>query len=180
MPSPGAGPAHPPLSQSQLAAWRSFLRAHTVITRALERELVASQRLPLAEYDVLVQLDSAPGGALRMSQLADQVLLSRSGLTRLVERLEGAGMVRRQVCPSDARGSLAVLTEAGRERLREAAPSHLNSVRSHFADALTEDQLEELHQLLERLLEQLPEGDPGEGGCSAVEPGPAEAGECGA
>jgi len=144
------------LSPAQLAAWKAFLKAHAVITRALERELVASHRLPLAEYDVLVQLQEVEGGALRMAQLADQVLLSRSGLTRLVERLERAGLVRRQACPSDARGYFAVITEEGKARLREAAPSHVGSVSSHFAKPLRDDQLEMLRIAMEELVAAIP------------------------
>ncbi|MGC1185204.1 MAG: MarR family winged helix-turn-helix transcriptional regulator [Candidatus Dormiibacterota bacterium] len=154
------------LSPAQLAAWKAFLKAHTVITRALERELVASHRLPLAEFDVLVQLQDAEGGALRMAQLADQVLLSRSGLTRLVERLERAGLVRRQACPSDARGSFAVITEEGATRLREAAPSHLGSVSSHFAKPLRDDQVETLRVAMEELVAAIPPA------CAAALPDP--------
>ncbi|HUY57589.1 MAG TPA: MarR family transcriptional regulator [Candidatus Micrarchaeaceae archaeon] len=146
----------PTLSPSQLAAWRAFLKAHTVITRALEREMVATHQLPLAEYDVLVQLQEAAGGALRMAQLADRVLLSRSGLTRLVERLEQAGLVRRQACPSDARGYFAVITDLGRERLIKAAPDHLRSVSSHFAQPLAEGQIEALRIALEQLVSAVP------------------------
>lgn len=127
-----------------------------MIARALERELIEAHRLPLAEYDVLVQLNDAEGGALRMAQLADRVLLSRSGLTRLVERLEHSGLVRREVCPSDARGYFAVLTDLGRERLLEAAPSHLRSVRTHFSSPLTADQIESLSAALEQLLASMP------------------------
>ncbi|MGH7610702.1 MAG: MarR family winged helix-turn-helix transcriptional regulator [Candidatus Dormibacteria bacterium] len=143
--------AAPALTREELAAWRAFLRAHSVITRALERELVQSHGLPLAEYDVLVQLQEAPGGALRMAELADRVLLSRSGLTRLVERLEHQGLVRRQVCSADARGAFAVITDSGQQRLQEAAPSHLASVHEHFARALSPTQMTDLQQALERL-----------------------------
>lgn len=155
--TPGEAATAPPLTPSQLAAWKAFLKAHTVITRALERELVASHQLPLAEYDVLVQLQQADGGALRMAQLADQVLLSRSGLTRLVERLERSGLVLRQACPSDARGYFAVITDRGRARLDEAAPDHLRSVSSHFAQPLQTGQIEALRLALEQLVEAVPE-----------------------
>lgn len=154
--SAAEAPTTPYLSPAQLAAWRAFLKAHAVITRTLERELVASHRLPLAEYDVLVQLQAAEGGALRMAQLADQVLLSRSGLTRLVERLERSGLVFRQACPSDARGYFAVITDLGRARLVEAAPAHLNSVSAHFAKPLQEGQLEALRVALEQLVSAVP------------------------
>jgi DNA-binding MarR family transcriptional regulator len=148
----------PTLSAEQLAAWKAFLKAHTVITRALERQLIESQHLPLAEYDVLVQLSEADDGALRMSQLADRVLLSRSGLTRLVERLERHGLVERIDCSSDARGSYAVLTDLGKQRLREAAPAHIESVKALFADPLTDQQVVGLQQALELLAAAVPAG----------------------
>jgi DNA-binding MarR family transcriptional regulator len=141
----------PVLSPAVLAAWQAFLRAHTLVARALERELMATQRLPLAEYDVLVQLSEAPEGRLRMAQLADRVLLSRSGLTRLVERLEASGLVRREVCPSDARGAFAVLTKSGSSRLRAAAHDHLRSVRAHFGDVLDSELMEQLRTALEQV-----------------------------
>ncbi len=105
-PSPG-------LTSAELAAWRGFLRAHATVVRALEGDLQAEHDLPLASYDVLVQLSEAPDRRLRMTELADRVLLSRSGLTRLADRLEREGLLTREPCPSDARGTLAVLTEAG-------------------------------------------------------------------
>ena len=145
-------PEPPGPSPQAMAAWQSFLQAHTVVTRALERELVATQRLPLAEYDVLFQLSAAPDGRLRMAQLADRVLLSRSGLTRLVERLEGVGLVRREVCPSDARGAYAVLTTTGRARLGAAMAGHLRSVQEHFGDVLDCQQMESLRVALDQLV----------------------------
>ncbi|WP_242424620.1 MarR family winged helix-turn-helix transcriptional regulator, partial [Frankia sp. EI5c] len=96
-----------------MRAWRRLLRAHAHVTRLLEAELDAAHQLPLAYYDVLVQLSEAPNHQLRMSELAHRVLLSRSGLTRLVDRMERDGLVERRACPSDARGTLATLTEAG-------------------------------------------------------------------
>jgi DNA-binding MarR family transcriptional regulator len=149
---PYPAPAPPTLSPQALAAWHAFLQAHTVVTRALEREMMASQRLPLAEYDVLFQLSAAPEGRLRMAQLADQVLLSRSGLTRLVERLEGAGLVHREVCPSDARGAYAVLTDRGRARLEAAMAEHLRSIQEHFGDVLDCQQMESLRAALQQLV----------------------------
>jgi DNA-binding MarR family transcriptional regulator len=168
----------PALSPPQLAAWKAFLKAHTVITRALERQIIETHRLPLAEYDVLVQLSEAEGRALRMSQLADRVLLSRSGLTRLVERLERDHLVKRSDCSSDARGSYAVLTDLGMQRLREAAPAHLESVKTLFVNPLTAKQLESLRQALQLLAISVPAG------CASALPEPeiaavgAEAGDC--
>jgi DNA-binding MarR family transcriptional regulator len=139
------------------AAWNSFLRAHAVLIRALERELLAARGLPLAEYDVLVQLDQVPEGRLRMAQLADRVLLSRSGLTRLVERMEASGLVRREVCPSDARGFFATITEEGRRRLVSSEEIHLRSLRDHFTGPLDSSQMGQLRQVCDRLLEGSPE-----------------------
>ena len=141
------------LTNAELAAWRSFLRAHATIVRALEHELLAEHDLPLASYDVLVQLSEAPDRALRMTELADRVLLSRSGLTRLVDRLEREGLVERRACPSDARGTLAALTEAGRDRLRTAWPTHLAGVVETFVGRYSEDELRTLGQLLGRLVD---------------------------
>ncbi|MCW2777731.1 MAG: transcriptional regulator, MarR family [Frankiales bacterium] len=140
-----------PLTRGELAAWRSFLRAHATVTRRLEAELVAEHELPLASYDVLVQLSEAPQRALRMTDLAERVLLSRSGLTRLVDRLERDGLVTRQACPDDARGTLAVLTDAGLERLRAAWPTHLRGVAEHVTGKLSADELVVLEELLGRL-----------------------------
>ena len=106
-----------------MLAWRTFLTAHATIIRALEAELEAEQSLALSDFDVLAQLHAA-GGTLRMRDLADRVLLSRSGLTRRVDRLESDGFVERAACETDRRGSYAHLTDAGRERLGRALPVH--------------------------------------------------------
>ena len=151
MQSQSATETTPVLNPAAQAAWQAFLRAHTLVVRALERELMATQHLPLAEYDVLVQLSAAPDGRLRMAQLADRVLLSRSGLTRLVERLEAGGLVRREVCPSDARGAFAVLTETGSSRLRAASRDHLRSVGAHFGDVLDSESMDHLRTALEQV-----------------------------
>ncbi len=135
----------------ELRAWRSFLRAHAVVTRRLEAELLAAHELPLGTYDVLVQLTEAPEGRLRMSELAEAVLLSRSGLTRLVDRMERDGLVQRQSCPSDARGTFTVVTPEGRRRLREAAPTHLRGVRTHVTGRLTQGELTELTRMLDHV-----------------------------
>lgn len=134
-----------------MRAWRAFLRAHSLVLRALEAELDAAHELPLASYDVLVQLAEAPERRLRMSDLADAVLLSRSGLTRLVDRLEREGLVARESCPSDARGTLATLTPAGFARLRRAAGTHLRGVAEHVTDHFTPEELDTLADLLGRL-----------------------------
>lgn len=137
----------------RLEAWATFLRAHARVTRALERELHDEQRMALADYDVLVQLARADKHQLRMGELADRLLLSRSGITRLVDRLEGAGFVARATCDTDRRGAWAQLTDAGLARLREATPVHLRGVAEHFLDRIPKPQLDELQQTLARVLD---------------------------
>jgi DNA-binding MarR family transcriptional regulator len=140
-------------SRDGLAAWRAFLEAHAAVTRVLEDELVAERALPLPWYDVLVQLSEAPGGRLRMQELARRVLLSKSGLTRLCDRMEEAGFVARQPCGDDGRGIEAALTAHGRAELKRAAPVHLRGVRAHFTSKLDADQARALASALTRIAE---------------------------
>src|SRR4051812_8323635 len=140
------------LTPLELGAWRELLRVHATLTRELDEELRRSHGLPLSSYDVLVNLESAPGRQMRMSELADAVLLSRSGLTRLVERLERDGLLARADCPDDARGSLAVLTEEGAARLAQARKTHLRGVRERFLGHFEDDELEQLASFWQRLL----------------------------
>ena len=144
-PSPG-------LTSAELLAWRGFLRAHATVVRALEVDLQAEHDLPLASYDVLVQLSEAPERRLRMTELADRVLLSRSGLTRLADRLERDGLLTRVACPSDARGTLAVLTDEGLLRLEKAWPSHRRSVEQHVTGRYTAEEIKVLGDLLDKLV----------------------------
>ena len=136
---------------ARLAAWSTFLRAHARVVRALENELQAEQDLALTDYDVLVQLSAADDRRLRMSELADRLLLSRSGATRLVDRLVADGLVERVMCDSDRRGQWASLTDAGHRRLREASPTHLRGVAEHFLDRFDADELGKLGAMLERV-----------------------------
>ena len=137
----------------RLGAWRSFLRAHSRVVRQLESELQSEQDLALTDYDVLVQLATTEDRRLRMSELADALLLSRSGATRLVDRLVAGGLVERVTCESDRRGQGASLTDAGYERLRRATPTHLRGVTEHFLDRLSPDELAQLGRLLDRVLD---------------------------
>jgi DNA-binding MarR family transcriptional regulator len=141
------------LTRDELHAWRTFLRAHARITRVLEAELVAEQRLSLGGYDVLVQLAEAPGRKLRMAELADAVLLSRSGVTRLVDRLERAGLVSREPVVGDGRGVVAALTSVGLDTLRTAAGTHLAGVARHFVARFDSDELQDLGLLCAKLAE---------------------------
>jgi DNA-binding MarR family transcriptional regulator len=137
----------------RLATWRAFLRAHARVVRELEHELANDQDLALADYDVLVQLSAAEDRRLRMSELADRLLLSRSGATRLIDRLVADGLVERVSCESDRRGQWASLTDAGYERLRRAAPTHLRGIAAHFLDRLSPEEVATLEPVLGRLAE---------------------------
>ena len=140
------------LNDLERGAWVGFLRAHHVLVGELDDELRREHDLPLTSFDVLVQLDLSDAGQLRMSELADAVLLSRSGLTRLVERLESKGLLERRECSEDARGAYAVLTDRGRERLAEARATHLTGVRRLFLERFDEKELESLGGLWQRVL----------------------------
>src|SRR5580765_1372987 len=134
-----------------IGAWRSFLHAHARITRRLDEELQVAHGLSLAEYDALLQIAHAPERRIRMNVLAERVILSRSGITRLVDRLETAGSVERAACSTDARGQEAVLTPLGLERLRSAAGTHLDGVRRYFLERLDSDELVRLEASLGRV-----------------------------
>jgi DNA-binding MarR family transcriptional regulator len=139
--------------EDKLAAWQAFLQAHTKLIRVLEREMLEEQELPLTWYDILAHLDGAPEGRLRMQELAESVVLSRSGLTRLVDRMAKSGLVSRAPCPHDRRGTYAVITAQGRETLRIAKPGHLRGVEHHFLDRLDDVDLQALDRSLSKVLE---------------------------
>jgi DNA-binding MarR family transcriptional regulator len=120
------------LTPAELGAWRGLLRVHSALVKALDAELLAGHELPLTSYEVLINLQAAPGRRRRMAELADSVLLSRSGTTRLVDRLERDGLLERDTCDSDGRGCFAVLTESGEELLSKARATHLEGVRERF------------------------------------------------
>jgi len=130
------------------SAWAGFLRAHSRIAKGLDRELAAAHDLPLSEYDVLVQLGLTEDGRLRMSDLAEAIVLSPSGLTRLVDRLAGRGLLRRERCEADSRVVYAAITEAGFEKLLEATPTHLDGIRRLFWAHLSDEQAGELAAII--------------------------------
>ncbi len=139
------------LAPNELAAWRGLLRVHSALVAELDRELELEHGLPLTHYEVLLYLEAAPGHKLRMTELAASVLLSQSGVTRLVDRLEHDGLVRREPCPDDRRGLLASITPAGRRRLEEARPTHLAGVRARFLSHLGDAELGLLAATWERV-----------------------------
>ena len=166
-----AGAVETPLpGDPRLRAWIAFLKAHAAVTRRLEAELEAERGLSLADYDALVQLSVAEGRRLRMSELAERVVLSRSGVSRLVDRLEADGLVQRVACPSDARGLWAQLTPAGLDRLRDATPVHLRGVEAHFLAPIAEEDREPLVRALEAVTRHLAAaGEPDLPACATPE-----------
>jgi DNA-binding MarR family transcriptional regulator len=125
----------------RLAPWRAFLTAHARVSRRLDEELRAEHDLSLAEYDALLNIARTPGRRIRMGQLAEGVILSKSGVTRLIDRLVADGLVERGACRDDARGAEAILTEAGLGRLRAASRTHLRGIREHFLAMVTDGDL---------------------------------------
>lgn len=138
----------------RLESWRTFLRAYTQVRRHLERELEDEQGMSLAEYEVLLVLAYSADRQMRMSDLAEMLLLSRSGATRLIDRLEAVELVQRVSCDTDRRGQWAQLTDAGYERLRAASPTHLRGIAEHFLDRIPADELSALQGTLERVVDE--------------------------
>jgi DNA-binding MarR family transcriptional regulator len=124
------------LTEEEELLWRSFLRTSAKLLNRLDNELVEASGLELTDYGILVQLSEAPAGGVRMSDLAEFSLVSRPRLTVRVQRLEEQGLVDRHKCPTDARSTMVVLTDAGRQRLQEAAPVHVAGVRKYFVDPI--------------------------------------------
>jgi len=147
------------LSDQALSAWVGLLRGHAALTRALNAELQADHGLTLNDYEVLLHLSRAPDRRLRRVDLVDRVLLTASGITRLLDGLQSAGFVNKAACASDARVTYAVLTDAGLAKLREAARSHLAGVRGKFAERYSEPELARLAVLLARLDGGEPDGE---------------------
>jgi DNA-binding MarR family transcriptional regulator len=146
------------LDEEEQKAWRAWLFSSMLLQDRLDRELTHGTGISHAYYEILVALSEAPERMMRMSELADRCLSSRSRLSHAVSRLEERGWVRRQVCAEDGRGQLAVLTDDGFAALEAAAPVHVRSVRTHLFDQLTPQQIENMRDLGETLLRHL---DPG-------------------
>jgi DNA-binding MarR family transcriptional regulator len=134
-----------------LDAWIRLLRAHAATTRALSAQLIAEHSLTINDYEALLHLSRAEDGRMRRVDLAGQLLLTASGVTRLLDGLEAAGLVEKAACASDRRVTYAVLTEDGRERLEAASRSHIAAVREVFESRFVDEELAELATLLERL-----------------------------
>jgi DNA-binding MarR family transcriptional regulator len=139
------------LRSIELEAWINFLRAHAAVTRQFNAELLARHALTINDFDVLAQLSFAPEQALKRVDLAERVLLTPSGITRLLKGLEEAGWISNRPCAEDARVTYAVLTPAGKKKLEQARETHVASVRALFSERFDHDELETLALLLERL-----------------------------
>lgn len=139
------------LEGAALEAWRSFLQSHASILRSLDAELVAAHGLTTRDYEVLLYLAQAPDRKLAMSVLAERTMLTRSGITRLVDGLVGDGLIERIACPRDARISYAALTDAGYNKLRKAGRTHVASIHRLFLSSYSPEEIEQLAGLLARL-----------------------------
>jgi DNA-binding MarR family transcriptional regulator len=143
------------LDDDEQCTWRAFLAVQRLLFDRLERQLQRDSGLPMTYYEILVRLSEAPDHTLRMSQLADSALSSRSRLSHAVARLEAEGWVRRRACAEDRRGSFAQLTEEGMAKLRAAAPEHVEAVRTELFDALTPAQLRALREISDTVVAHL-------------------------
>lgn len=145
-----------------LDAWRSFLTAHAGLLDRLGEEMEAETGLPLPWYEVLLLIYESEGRRLRMHELADSRLLSRSAMTRFVDRMEAAGLVHRETCDDDRRGTFVTATELGKQRFREAGRVHLRGIENHFARYLTDREAATLATTMDRVVDRLevnPEAD---------------------
>jgi DNA-binding MarR family transcriptional regulator len=141
------------LSAQHLAAWRTFLKAHAILIDYIDHDLVVAKLPPLSTYDVLIELYEAPEHRLRMHELAKRVVLSRSGLTRLVDRLEAEGLLQRYRSGADRRGAYAVITEKGIAALRRTWPIYARGIAEYFAQWLTVEEAELMEAALGRILQ---------------------------
>jgi DNA-binding MarR family transcriptional regulator len=136
------------LSEAEQAAWRAYLEASQLLANTLERELQTDCGLSAADYEIFVRLSEAPNRRMRMSELADRTLYSRSRLSHAVSRLEKEGWLRREGCDDDRRGTFAELTDRGFAKLVEAAPRHVTGVRQHLIQCLTAEQIGQLEAIM--------------------------------
>ncbi len=145
------------LDEADQQVWRAYLAASQQLWDRLDDELESGAGMPLSEYEILVRLSEAPDRSLRMSQLADKVVHSRSRLTHTVARMERRGLVARRPCAEDGRGVLAELTDDGYAALEAAAPVHVQSVRRHMFDPLSSEEVEVLGRAMRKIAETLKE-----------------------
>ncbi|MEV4456167.1 MarR family winged helix-turn-helix transcriptional regulator [Microbispora sp. NPDC004025] len=142
------------LTPQEQRAWRAHLAAHRLLFLQLDRELQGTG-LSLNDYEILVNLSESPGRRMRMSELADATIQSRSRLSHQISRMEAAGLVTRQDCEDDRRGTFAVLTDHGWDTIQRVAPDHVASVRRHFVDLMTPEQVSALEQIYAPIIDHL-------------------------
>jgi DNA-binding MarR family transcriptional regulator len=144
------------LDEGEQKVWRNYLEATQLLTNRLSRDLDESEHdLVLTEYELLVRLSEAPGRSVRMSELAEGLVHSRSRLTHAIARMEARGLVRRESCPDDRRGVLATMTDAGYAALAAAAPLHVTGVREHLFDPLEPEEVAALGRIAAKLIAHL-------------------------
>ncbi|WHT20930.1 MarR family transcriptional regulator [Crossiella sp. CA-258035] len=143
------------LSEAELRTWITFVEATHLLERRLEHQLQTDGGLSHAQYDVLTTLSAAPGQRMRMTELAGRTVVSKSGLTYQVSRLERAGLVRRESCATDERGVVAVLTEAGQRLLDKIAPGHVDTVRDYLIDLMTAEERAVLERVMSAVRERV-------------------------
>jgi DNA-binding MarR family transcriptional regulator len=139
------------LDETGLSAWEAFVFAHAAAVGCIERDLAAEGCISLTWYDVLAALSEAPDHRLRLSDLALEVVLSRSGLTRLLDRIEAAGLIRREPAPGDRRGAYAVMTEKGQIELLKTWPHYARGIARYFSNHLTDEEKRILRDALKRV-----------------------------
>jgi DNA-binding MarR family transcriptional regulator len=139
------------LTPQEFRAWLAFMRAGLAVTRAMDRDAEATGRLLSSEHHILATLNEGPAEGIRPTDLAERAALTKSGLTRAIDRLEGQHLIERHACPSDARGQLIVMTAQGRRVLKRAAPEHFRSIARNFADHVTDREVDVLTTALERV-----------------------------
>jgi DNA-binding MarR family transcriptional regulator len=140
------------LTKNRAGAWLAFLQAHSKVILSLEAEMLEDQGLPLTWFDILTHLEIEPEGKMRMQTLADNILLSRSGLTRLFDRMAKEGLVNREPCLEDRRGTYAVITPKGLEALAKAKPGHLRGIFEHFLSKLDDSDVDAVQKALAKVL----------------------------
>jgi DNA-binding MarR family transcriptional regulator len=143
------------LAEREHAAWRGFLAMYTQLTSRLAKELKRETGLSGADYAVLVGVSEAPAGRIRANELGDELQWEKSRLSKQISRMQERGLVARDTCPTDARGSFVVLTDLGRQTIEQAAPLHVDQVRHWFVDALTANQLDDLATISNAVLAHL-------------------------
>jgi len=157
------------LDDEEQQAWRAWIQASRLVMDQLERDLQAGSGLPVTYFEVLVNLSEAPGRSMRMSELARRSLSSPSRLSHAVARMEELGWVRRESCPTDRRGAFAVLTDEGFRAIEAAAPGHVESIRAHFLDHLSREQVGQIREIGEAVSRHL--RDERDAACDQAEAG---------